>query len=214
MATTKLKLYNAALLLLKQRKLASLTEDQEARHVLDDVWDRGNGAVRHCLEQGLWNFAIRARSLEHSASIEPAFGYQRAFEKPDDFVRLDMISADEYFSDPLTAYESEQSYWFADVTPLYVRYISDDSQYGADYSLWPESFTRFVEAYLATEAAPGISASMGDDVAAIQEDRLKSAKSKDAMNEPARFAPPGSWSRARHGRSSSRERGVRSRLYG
>jgi hypothetical protein len=42
---------------------------------------------------------------------------------------------------------------------------------------------------------------------------LTKAKSTDAMDEPTKFLPEGSWTRARRGRGNN-ERGSRSRLIG
>src|SRR3546814_15520749 len=85
MTATQLSLYNGALRLCGEAKLANLTEDREPRYVLDDVWD--DGALRHCLQQGLWNFAMRTVEAEYSPSVEPSFGFRRAFDKPIDWVR-------------------------------------------------------------------------------------------------------------------------------
>jgi len=208
MATTKLALYNGALRILGERKLASLTENREPRRVLDGIWDAG--AQRYCLEQGQWDFAMRTAAIDYTASITPSFGYQRAFEKPSDFVRLCGMASDEYFNSPLTAYTDEAGYWFADLDVLYVRYISDDTSYGLDLSLWPETFIRYVETYLAAEACMRI---MQNQTAAERLEqrlrkRLTDARSKDAMGGPAQFMPQGSWSRARTGGGwYGRERG-------
>src|SRR5260221_1483015 len=98
--TDQHSLYNGALRVLGQRKLAALTEESEPRHLLDDVW--GEGAVDACLEEGLWNFAIRTARLDYSPSIEPDFGFSRAFDKPTDWIRTAGMAADGYFRVRLT----------------------------------------------------------------------------------------------------------------
>ena len=80
--TSKLTLFNGALRLLGERRLASLTEDRPARRYLDDAWD--DGLVDDALEQGFWNFATRTVQMTASTSVEPEFGYRYAFQKPDD----------------------------------------------------------------------------------------------------------------------------------
>ena len=133
MATTRLKLYNEALItFLGERALGSLAENREPRRVLDAVWD--NGAIDYCLEQGLWNFATRAQQITYSPSVEPPFGYRYAFTKPDDYVRTAAVCSDERFNCPLTQYADEGGFWFADLDTLYVKYVSDDDQYGYDLS--------------------------------------------------------------------------------
>jgi hypothetical protein len=47
MSASKLKLYNDALGILGERRLASLTENREPRRVLDEVWDAGKGVVNY-----------------------------------------------------------------------------------------------------------------------------------------------------------------------
>jgi hypothetical protein len=57
---TKLQIYNAALRHLGDLRLATITDDVEARYELDEVWSR---VVEHCFTLGLWNFATRTQQL-------------------------------------------------------------------------------------------------------------------------------------------------------
>ena len=100
MANDQLGLYNQALYLLGERSLASLTENREPRRILDVVW---RGAVKFCLEQGQWKFALRTSKLTYSTDVIPTFGYSRAFERPTDCVRLSKMCSDEYLKTPLNA---------------------------------------------------------------------------------------------------------------
>jgi hypothetical protein len=203
--TTRLGLYNGALRLCGERKLASLTENREPRRLLDDIWD--DGLIDYCLEQGLWNFAMRTVKIDYSPSVEPPFGYIRAFDKPSDFIRLAGIASDEYFSHPLTRYEDEAGFWFADLDVLYLRYVSNDDAYGNDLSLWPQTFTKWVEAYMASELAPRLNNDVDSDkLNKTAKQRLTDARSKDAMNEPARFPPAGAWVGSRGSRLGRRDR--------
>lgn len=201
MATSQLKLYNRALLILGERSLSSLTENNEHRRSLDTVWD--SGAIRtEWLRAGLWNFAVRTTQQEYDSGLDPAFGYQHLFPKPSDWVRTAMVASDEYFQFPLTRYEDEAGYWASDLQTMFVSYISNDASYGLDYSLWPEHFTRWCEYDLAMKIAPR-SVSLDDNKRAdLKKDwqkALNMARSYDAMDEPARFPPSGSWSRSRGG---------------
>lgn len=208
--TTKLDLYNGALRLCKTRKLASLSENRESRRLLDAVWENGatTGVIKHCLQLGQWTFAMRAIQIDYSPSVEPPFGYKRAFDQPSDLVKVAAICEDEFFNTPLTRYTDERHFWFADLDTIYVRYVSDDQSYGADLSLWPESFGKLVEAYLANEIVGNItqSDSLPDKVEKVFDKALRSAKSLDAMNRPTAFLPTGSWVNSRQGNSSRRGR--------
>jgi len=216
MATTQLELYNEALRLLGERKIASLTENRSPRRLLDDVWSAR--ARDKCLEMGLWNFATRTTQEAFNSGVSPSFGFQYAFDKPSDYIRTVEISDDEYFHHPLLDYHDEGSYWFADVDTIYLRYVSNDSSYGYDYSLWPEHFTLWVAHYLADAIRPHLKGfkdsterkEWRDQV----QDALRAARSHDASNSPTQFPPPGSWVTSRTRGSSRRDRGSRTSLTG
>jgi hypothetical protein len=202
----RLSIYNAALGHLAERKLASLTEARGSRRSLDTVWD--SGLIRYVLEQGFWNFATKTVEATYSPSVEPDFGFVRAFDKPSDWVRTAQVSGDSYFSYPLDHHLDERGYWWADLDTIYVRYISDAEDYGSDLSLWPETFTRYVEAYLAFRSADKItgSASKEERMEKLTKKLLIDARSKDAMNQPKQFPPKGTWVNARHSRFSRPDR--------
>ena len=207
MTATKLSLYNGALRLCNERKLASLSENREPRRLLDDVWGDGgatDGSIRHCLQLGQWTFATRTALVDYSPSVEPSFGYRYAYDQPTDMVRLIGLCQDEFFKMPLLDYVDERGYWYAPLQTIYVRYTSNDEGYGLDYSLWPESFVKLVEAHLASEIIGNLTQSSSgliDKVEKLFQRALSSAKSLDAMNTPTRFFPPGGWSRSRVGRN-------------
>lgn len=201
MAATRLSIYQGACLALGERKVVSLTEDVPARKELDGVWDRDG--IKTCLQAGLWNFATRSVQLDYSPSVSPPFGYQRAFEKPTDFVRLSNICTDEFFRSPLNHYEDESNYWFADQDTIYVRFVSSDVDYGMDFSKWPPNFTRFVEhffGWMIHNRLTGSNLRKKEDVESDMQMWLKRAEATDAAEEATKFLPAGSWVRARGGR--------------
>lgn len=200
----RLNIYNSALLLCKERFLASLTEEREPRRLLDQVWN--DGGVNQCLEEGQWFFAMRGIEIDPDPSIKPNFGYRNAFAKPIDWVATSGLCQDEFFRTPLNHYFDETGFWYADLTQLYVRYVSNDPTYGANLSAWPETFNDFVSAHFASKVIGKLS----NDTALIKyvDDQrklsLKIAKSKAAMAEPTKFEPQGNWSKSRmrgYGRS-------------
>lgn len=214
--TDQLSLYNGALRLLGQRKLASLAEDSEPRHLLDDVW--GEGAIDACLEEGLWNFATRTVRLDYNPAVEPDFGFQRAFDKPTDWIRTTGVATDGYFRCRMTddMVKDEGSFWYADIDTIYVRFVSNDSSYGSDLTRWPQSFINFSEAYLALKISPRIvkAANARAELQKIYQGLLTKARGKDAMNEGTAFPPPGGWVTARRGSSGRTDRGGRNNLIG
>ena len=204
MGTTRLELYNGALIELGERTLASLTENREPRRVLDDIWDRD--FVDYVLEQGLWNFAMRTVQVDYSPSIAPDFGYNRVFDKQTDYIRTAALASDEFFQVPLLEYTDEINYVFANIDTIYMKYISNDASFGGDLSIWPATFTRYAELELAKRAVTRISQSSADKETLMRDTKKAriDARSKDAMNEPTKFMPKGSWELARtKGRDTS-----------
>lgn len=203
---SKLGLFNAALRIIGETKLASVTEATERRYKLDDTYD---GSLALCLENGYWNFALRTLRIDANPSVETTFGFGHVFDKPTDWVRTAALTADEYLRIPLLRYEDATAYWFADVDPIYVQYVSNDESYGMDLGAWPQSFTRYVEYQLASDICEGITqnSSKGEGLEKLLVRAKRNALNKDAMNEASpRFPPTGSWVMAR---GSGPSRGLR-----
>lgn len=193
----QLTLYNGALLHCKERFLSSLTEEREPRRLLDHVWS--NGGVKHCLEQAQWHFAMRTVQLDYDPAIEPGFGYSRAFPKPTDWVLTSALCSDEFFNSPLTQYTDEAGYWYSSLDTIYVRFVSNDPDYGLDLNKWPETFREFVEAHFASRIIGKLSggSERQKEIDDIRKQKLHIAKSKAAMAEPTSFPATGSWASAR-----------------
>lgn len=210
----KLSIYNGALLFLGDRQLSALTDNVESRRLLDSVWDRD--AIDTVLEHAQWNFAMRSAKYEYSPSISPSFGYSRAFEKPSDIVRVCAVCTDEFFNFPLLQYADEAGFWFADLDEIFVKIVSNDGSYGNDYSLWPPSFKRYVEAWLGCQIVWKLTQNQSKEEAKKKECErlLVKAKSQDAFNDPTRFMPPGRFRTARSGGWNRGDRGNRGRLIG
>ena len=206
MATSRLKIYNGALLICQSRSLASLTVNEEARHALDEVWN--DGGVRHCLEQAQWKFAMRGSEFTYDPAITPDWGYRRAFEKPSDWIATSAVCTDEYFNSPLTQYADEAGYWFADMDTLYIKYVSDGANYGADLSKWPYTFTEYVKHFFARKVAPRLPGAKvtAEAILKLEDKALTLAKNKDAMAGPTTFPARGSWVQARFGRGAPNRR--------
>lgn len=207
MAYDRLALYNEALRICGERRLATLTEAREPRYLLDQAWDEGT--VDDCLEEGQWKFAIRSVMIDHDTSVTPSFGYQFGFSKPSDWVRTAGLCSDEFFKSPLLAYNDEAGYWYSDTDPLYVRYVSNDSGFGGNLSSWPGTFCTFVASIFALEIVYKITSDK--ERITLVERKAKYAKrdalNKDAMNGPTTFPAKGSWVTGRAGNNLSRRDG-------
>lgn len=189
--TDQLSLYNGALIKLGQPRLNALTDEGKARRALDAEYAK---TVKACLEAALWNFAMRFVQLETSPSVESNYGYQYVFDKPDDWLRTAGVTTDGYGKIPLLDYDDRASYIFADQSIIYLKYISNDADYGLDLGLWPQSFVDYVETSLAYAVCEEVTGSM-DRKDRLEKARLKAkshASNMDAMNEAVtRYPPPG-----------------------
>lgn len=238
-ATSRARILHSALMELGDiGKVATRGEDP--RRVLDRLYDE---VVGECLAAGSWNFAMETIKLDADTGVTPEFGYAKVFAKPTDWVRTVGISQDEYFSDALLHYYDDDDFWSADNTPIYARYVSDDTGLGLDQGRWPAKFTRFVILELAHRGSQAITQSMMQSMLAkitggagrsidyarasqigttlslrLEKDRdraRKTALNHDAMNEGPKFPPPSSWTRARWGGNGGRrDRGSRGNLTG
>lgn len=207
MVATKLSIYNGALNVCKQRRLSSLSENVEARYVLDDNWDRD--FLDTVLEKGLWNFAMRTVQIDADTSYtDPLGAGWNRFDVPTDCVRVAQISTNGSFTDPDLSFQEEGDFIYSTLQTIYVRYVSNGASYGADYSLWPPSFTRFAEHYLAWLSSARLTQSDTDkkEIERLMRITLTEARSRDAQKEPTKFPPESSWNSARSGRWTNRSR--------
>lgn len=211
---TKLGLFNAALIELGHNKASDTGEPTEGPRLLAEVY---NDVVAECIAEASWNFAMETVKLDADTGVTPSFGYTEVFAKPTDWVRTIGISQDEYFYFPEINYYDDANYFSADSSPLYMRYVSNDTGLGLELTRWPAQFTRYVSLVLADRIArrltddEGLILRLRDD----KERQGKAAKNTDAMNEPnPKFAPPGSWTSSRWGRLSRGDRGSRGNLTG
>lgn len=192
-------LFNGAQRLLKDRPLSQAEIDgntREPARILNDIW--GDDGLKAVLLEGQWVFAKRTIQALASTDVEPPFGLQYAFEKPEDWIRTTGVWRDAGLKDPFRDYREEAGFWFSSIDTMYVSYVSNDADYGADMSLWPANFTHFVEAHLASRAA-GPLTERGVELYKLREMMLKQAQASDAMSDPSRELPTGSWVRARLG---------------
>lgn len=198
MATTKLNIYNQALIQLKQSTLASLTEEIEARYVLDELYEP---VTKEMLEKGHWTFAMRSVSITEDTAITPAFGYSMAFNFPDDWVRTYALSLNEFFNPLFHDWMEEANLLFANAGPLYLRYVSNSaSGFGMDLTRWTGRFTKAVAFEMAYRGAPKIAGSSDSFIEKLEGDAVKAvdeALQFEALREPGKQLPQGRWTSGR-----------------
>jgi hypothetical protein len=162
---------------------------------------------------------MRSVQIDYDTAIDPEFGYSRAFNKPTDWCATSALCSDEYFREPVLQVSDEAGYWYCDLDTIYVRYVSDDSAFGGDLSLWTPKFTEFVVAHFASKIILKLTGDtkkqeyFNHPKSGYRKRKLDEAKSLDAMSDPTKFLPRGSWSRSRRG-STRRDNGSRGSLTG
>jgi hypothetical protein len=202
---TKLGIWNDALRMIGEHRLVSLTEDTEARYVLDSAWD---DAKMFVFTEGLWNFATKTEEINADTGQTPIPGFAFVFDKPLYWLRTISISQTSRF-DTEAIYRDENNKIHANVDTLYIRFISYERSTDEQIENWPPSFAKAMSAYLANTCAVRISGSKSDADAlrALYRDALASAKNKDALDQAQMFTAPGNWIRAMRGSSSRWDRG-------
>jgi len=204
----KLTVYREALRNIGAERLVSLTEVRPERVLLDDVWA---SAARTVLSEGLWNFATRTMLLDHDEDSAVYVGYDYCFSKPDDLVRTAGVSQDGQFNDGFELWKDEANFIYANLTTIYLEYISDDPAYGMNMGLWSEQFARAVSAYLSYQIALPVTSSEGTRNTCWQlyKRLLKDAKALDATEDRIRRPPVGRLVKARFAnRVTSTDRGI------
>lgn len=198
MGTTRTALYNLVAVELKLPRVSDYTDNVAMANEITAIYDH---ALRYCLEQGYWDFAI-VTAEEDSDSTPSVHHFSYQFTKPSDWVLTAAVSASSTFIPPLDDFADEAGSWYADVDPLYVKYVSDDSSYGGDLTVWPESYTTYVSRHLAGQVGGklGVPESVLRDLrgdsrnnyaGGLINQALKRARSNDAMNGPAKTLPQG-----------------------
>lgn len=212
--TTRLRLYNLALLAVGERELTALTDDVPARRYLDQAWN--NGFTDEVLAAGQWKFARRTQQISRESSVTAEFGHPYAFAIPTDHIRTVAVCADEFFRNPLTDYQVEGGHWLASINPIYVSFVSNAASYGGDLSRWQADVVEYARFLLAQKIVPRLSGNKTDLERLDKKTQraLKDAKSSDAMEGPTAFPPTGSWVRARMRGRTGYDRGSRTSLIG
>jgi len=177
---TKIDIYNGALGLLGARPLATLSDNRAERRALDAAY---GPTFDFMIESGMWHFASVSNELTSSDTVATNFGYQYAYEKPDDYVRLIKIGDNERFIPTLEDYDEEGDFFLCDSQPIWVQYVSSSIEAGGDVGKWAASFATAFMDELAYRAGPQIAS-----VPLQTKDWLEKKKKKSLWNARAKSA--------------------------
>lgn len=201
---TKLDIYNRALLHLGEGRLETLTDDVEARYVLEAAFPT---VALDALSRGDFNFAIKRVEVEQSSTTEAIPGYEFAYDHPTDWLRTIAYSAladfrDIFFNESDLDLVDQMGAWHTNLSQLYVEYISTDAVADSFIPNYPPSYVEFVAALLARQICERLTQGTTKiqylDQVVIKQTLLK-AKSNDARNLKQGTLRPGVWSRALRG---------------
>ncbi|MDC0600114.1 hypothetical protein OAO65_02270 [Flavobacteriales bacterium] len=190
-------IYNRALQILGQEEINSNTDDSIRKVKLDVAL--AADLVESLLEDTGWHWAITSAKIQVNPSLEPDWGFQDVFDKPDDMQRLDGIFVDEYMQVPLKQYKDEGPYIFSNVNEMYVQFVS--RAFLTDPNNWPIHFKRLVAAAMARDVSrlPVFGRNAQDiyDITNVFKDAEAESKNTDAMQSPPRIISEGSWTSSR-----------------
>lgn len=198
MATTKLEIYQRAILHCKQTPVTSLTENNEARRLCDVHYD---AMLQGLMEGGFWTHAMRTVEISENTGATPEQGYAYAHDVPSDFVRKYEVSLSDNMWMPLdhqmggTAYLIQNDLISCDSTPIYLRYVSNGVSYGLDLTRWPERLTEAAATELAYRIAPKLTGSseLRGELMKLKADALGKANTFEALQQPAQVSRAGRW---------------------
>ena len=202
--TTKLSVFNSALVSLGNSPLASTSDNVPARKTLDSVWD---DCLAYMIEAGMWKFAARAQVLTGGTSqgnSTSAIGMHIQYNLPSDYVRIINISDNNRFRPTLLDWKIEQNQIYCDASQVYIEFVSNSTAAGYASTNWTPAFTKAMSDELALRAAPLLLAASMGKIEQLEKKAKRSmfiAKQRDAMQNPEGWAPPGRLVRSRAGRA-------------
>ena len=201
MAESQLGCFNKSLRWLGERPALSISENRPSVIQMNSEW---HSAVELCLTETYWNFATRMQQIAAADAIAPAFAYQYAFAKPADWMKTYQVADNDQFNPLLRKFEDQNGYWFANIAPLYVKFISDDPNFGWNMARWTPYFGELLGIYLAHLCSSRVLQDQTKiDKIEKRWDRMrKEAEAKDAMDQPPGSVPAGTWVMSRAPRGS------------
>ena len=196
--TSEVGICNQALIKVGAARITALTDDTKQARLLNSIYETKRDAE---LSANPWTFATKRAQIPASA-VAPAFGWAYAYPLPSDFLTLVEVGENYSFYDSdagaLFSIEIDSNGSPAILTdqtsPLDVRYIYRVTNTG----LFPALFVEALACRLAAEACEELTQSSSKREAAWAERKqaIREARRVNAIQQPPRKLPPGSWERA------------------
>jgi len=179
MAVSKLAVYNDALLLIGERKLANITENRLPRRLLDSAFDLG--AIDYCLEIVKPVFARKTIKLTSSV-VSADHDLDNVFTLPSDWISTVDVYSDSRLDQPIARYINEDRTIACEFSTVFVRYISSDNSEA--YAKWSPAFTRVVTSYLAREISLRLAPDEIENLDTLFDARVESGLNIESNKEP------------------------------
>ena len=196
MAESQVGVFNKALRWLGERKVITVSDPGPMTRYLNDEWA---DALAFVLRDGYWNHAMREQQIAADTNRAPAFGFQYCFTKPADWVRTYQFSDNDQYEPLLWRFRDQGGVWFADCSTVYIRFVSNSADYGANMALWPVSFAEYLGIYLAQLCSMRNKQSE-EKLEFLRKETKKvrmQALAADATDQPPGKIPYGTWVRSR-----------------
>ncbi len=184
---------NQALTKIGAERILAITDDTKSARSLSAIWSVKRDAE---LAAQPWTFAITRAQLPASAAA-PVFGWNYAYPLPADYLAMVEVGENYVFyqGDPQPLFALEGGSILTDQgSPLNIRYISRVTNTG----LYPALFAEALACRLAAELCETMTQSLPKREAAWAERKqaIREAKRVNAIEQPPRYIPPGTWERA------------------
>lgn len=192
---SEIQIANRALTKLGAARIISFDDDnKQGRAIKSCFYDLRDDELR----SHRWSFAMKRTSLP-ADSAAPAYGYQKQYTLPADFLRLDMVN-DEYPSAIMDNYiGAEWNDWTMEGgkiltnfdAPLKLRYIAKIT----DPSLWDVNFREALACRIAAELAEDLTQSNQKRQLAWDEYKVavNKAVKTNAIEKPPVMPPDDQW---------------------
>lgn len=182
MASTAVSVCSNALLLLGQKPIASLGEQNDMAQLCNNLFP----AVREeILRDHPWNCCIKRRNLAPDAEA-PEFDFAYKFRLPEDWLRTLQVGTTH---NPIE-FRAEGRYLLADANPLPLRYVFNNTDVGS----WDTKLIQCCTLLMAARMAYPVTASASMRESMLNEYLLaaKRARAIDGLDEPPEQMPTGS----------------------
>ena len=178
---TKVSICNEALVILKQKQVASIPQSGSApSYVLDTIYD---SRVEYLLRSHVWKFA-KDRVILAPNTDTPAFDWAYSFNLPSGFLRLIktkyIVEGD---------YEIEGRCLLSNSDTIYLNYVKKIT----DPNLFDETFRLALAALLARDGSRSITGKFSNEAAALYAQYIDEAMFNNSIEMPSEEIEADDW---------------------